>query len=90
MPNRRLDSWKEISLHLRLGVRTVHRWHTAHGLPVRHVGGKKGVVYAYSGELDHWLKLRSAEGTTAPYDAEPGELPAIEAVPGTDNESPML
>src|ERR1039458_10199703 len=33
--NRRLDSWKEIAAFLDCGERTVKRWETERGLPVR-------------------------------------------------------
>lgn len=59
----RLDSWKEISAHLRKSVRTIQRWEREAGLPVRrvHVGGK-AVVFAYRTELDNWWMHRSRRG----------------------------
>jgi Flp pilus assembly protein TadD len=58
----RLDSWKEIAAFLGKGERTVKRWEQERGLPVRRVPGKsKGSVYAFSGELNDWLKSQSAQ-----------------------------
>ena len=50
-----LDSWKEIAVYLKRGVRTVQRWEKKEGLPVhRHLHKKLGSVYAYTDELDAW------------------------------------
>jgi len=51
----RLDSWKGIAEYLERSPRTVQRWHACHGLPVRHLGGSKGSVFAYTDEIDRWL-----------------------------------
>jgi hypothetical protein len=52
----RLDSWKAIAQHFGRDVRTVTRWATHRGLPIRRVpGGKRGSVYAFTDELDGWL-----------------------------------
>lgn len=52
----RLDSWKGIAQYLRRGTRTVQRWHVEYGLPVRHIGGISTSVFAFSDELDGWLR----------------------------------
>jgi len=53
--NQELNSWKEIASHLERGVRTVQRWESELGLPVRRTGrGKRGAVYALVSELDLW------------------------------------
>ncbi|MGH2436396.1 MAG: hypothetical protein ACRDFA_05325, partial [bacterium] len=55
----RLDSWKEIAVYLRRGVRTVRRWEKAEGLPVhRHLHQRLGTVYAYKPEIDAWWEAR--------------------------------
>jgi tetratricopeptide (TPR) repeat protein len=55
----RLDSWKEIAAYLSRGERTVKRWETDRGLPIRRLpGGGRGSVYAYTAELAEWLKSR--------------------------------
>jgi tetratricopeptide (TPR) repeat protein len=53
----RLDSWKEIASFLGRGERTVKRWETERGLPVRRVPGRgRSAVFAYPHELADWLK----------------------------------
>jgi hypothetical protein len=57
---RRLDSWKEIASYLSRSEKTVRRWEENEGLPVhRLLHEKRGSVYAYSRELQIWLKSRS-------------------------------
>lgn len=52
-----LESWKEIADYLRRNVRTCRRWELEMGLPVHRLdGSSKARVFAYSGELDHWLE----------------------------------
>jgi TolB-like protein/Tfp pilus assembly protein PilF len=56
----RLDSWKEIAVHLGRDVRTVQRWERREGLPVhRQLHDKLGSVYAFQDELDAWRAARS-------------------------------
>ena len=63
-----LTGWKEISKHLRYGVRTVQRWESI-GLPVRRVNNAaKSPVVADSEELDAWILHRSRIPTQAPQD----------------------
>lgn len=53
-----LTGWKEISKHLRYGIRTVQRWED-NGLPVTHVNnGPRSPVVADSEELDAWILHR--------------------------------
>src|SRR2546428_9667195 len=55
----RLESWKEIAGYLKREVRTAQRWEKSEGLPVRrHLQAKLDTVYAYTSELDAWLKDR--------------------------------
>ena len=64
-PERRLDSWKEIAAFFGRDERTVRRWERESALPVHRVpGGAKGRVYAYEGELDHWLSTPQALRST--------------------------
>lgn len=52
-----LNSWKEIAAYLDRGVRTVQRWETDLGLPVRRPRGKnRSAVLAMRADLDEWLK----------------------------------
>ncbi len=66
----RLDSWKAIARHLGRDVRSVQRWERDRGLPIHRVpGARGGAVFAFRGELDHWLRSGSAA-------AEPPASPA--------------
>jgi tetratricopeptide (TPR) repeat protein len=80
----RLDSWKEIAAYLCRAERTVKRWEADRALPVHRVpGGGRASVYAYSVELDVWLKSTPAPETDEQETpslelaevAEPDELP---------------
>lgn len=54
--NKRLDSWKDIAAYLKRDERTAMRWEES-GLPVRRIPGRRrGNVFAYSNEIDAWLK----------------------------------
>ena len=53
----RLDGWKDIAAYLGKVERTVKRWDADRGLPTHRVpGGGRASVYAYTRELDEWLK----------------------------------
>ena len=68
--NQELNSWKEIASHLERGVRTVQRWESELGLPVRRTGrGKRGAVYALVSELDLW---RVTSGAVVRKELDPG------------------
>ena len=61
-----LTGWKEISNHLRFGVRTVQRWEH-HGLPVTRVNkSPRSPVVADSEALDAWVLHRSRNPPGAP------------------------
>jgi Tfp pilus assembly protein PilF len=67
----RLDCWKEIAAYLGKVERTVKRWDVDRGLPIHRVpGGGRASVYAYTSELDEWLKSTKAP---EPEDAVPAE-----------------
>lgn len=56
-PKTRLDSWKAIAQYLGREVRTVIRWEKERDLPVHRLpGGKHHGVFAYSEEIDAWLR----------------------------------
>jgi tetratricopeptide (TPR) repeat protein len=63
----RLDCWKEIAAYLGKVERTVKRWDASRGLPIHRVpGGGRASVYAYTAELDEWLKAaKASEGEAA-------------------------
>lgn len=65
----RLDSWKSIANYLSRSSRTVQRWHSEFGMPVHHLGGDTGSIFAYSDELDSWLRSRGQTFANRP--AEP-------------------
>ncbi|MGE5736085.1 MAG: hypothetical protein ACM34E_13415 [Acidobacteriota bacterium] len=68
--NQELNSWKEIASHLERGVRTVQRWESELGLPVRRTGrGKRGAVYALVSELELW---RVTSGAVVGKELDPG------------------
>src|ERR1035441_8819561 len=57
----RLDSWKEIAAYLSKAERTVKRWEKERGLPAHRLPGSGNAsVYAYTAELDYWLKSGTA------------------------------
>ena len=63
----RLDSWKAIADYLGRDVATVRRWEKTLGLPVRRVSaGSSHSVFAFSSEIDDWLKRGPAAPTDVP------------------------
>jgi tetratricopeptide (TPR) repeat protein len=57
----RLDSWKEIAAYLGKAERTVKRWEKERGLPAHRLPGSGNAsVYAFTAELDEWLKSGTA------------------------------
>lgn len=63
-----LDSWKEIGIFLKRGVRTVQRWEKEECLPVhRHQRTKRASVYGLAWEIEAWLQGRAElEGPQLP------------------------
>jgi predicted DNA-binding transcriptional regulator AlpA len=54
-----LTSWKEISHYVGKGVRTVQRWESEFGFPVRRIKpGRKSVVLAIPTEIDAWVQAQ--------------------------------
>jgi hypothetical protein len=71
----RLDSWKAIAEYLQRDVGTVRRWEKL-GLPVRRVPGGRGrSVFAYTTEIEEWLRSQPAGSP------DPGDVPAIGVQP---------
>src|ERR1700674_2387590 len=90
LPGKKLDSWGEIALYLGREVRTVQRWEGTEGLPVhRHEHKKKSTVYAYTGELDAWIKKRQPKDDPE-ADAAFVPDPDIDTPPGKANGDPAL
>lgn len=66
----RLDSWKEIAAYLNRDLRTLQRWEKTANLPIRRLN-KPGMraVFAYTADLDEWLRQQSPAPTaTSPED----------------------
>ncbi|HEV8130891.1 MAG TPA: hypothetical protein VGQ81_06545 [Acidobacteriota bacterium] len=62
----RLDSWKEIAVYLKRGVRAVQRWEKEEGLPVhRHVHKKLDSVYAFREALVEFRKAKRSSSASA-------------------------
>ncbi len=92
LAGKRLDSWKEIAAFFGRAERTVKRWETERGLPVRRVPGSgRGVVFAYSDELAEWLKGKSSElEADETASGEAGEPASVEARAGTAGVRPRI
>jgi TolB-like protein/Flp pilus assembly protein TadD len=59
----RLSSWKEIANYLDRDPRTVQLWEKSEGLPVHRLNHQiRASVYAYTEEIDTWLRGRSNPG----------------------------
>ena len=83
LPEKRLDSWKEIASYLNRDVTTVQRWEKREGMPVhRHLHDKRGSVYALTEELDEWIQSRRLRAEEPEERLEP-EMPA--AIQNVDN-----
>ncbi len=85
----RLNSWKEIANYLGKGVRTVQRWESQMGLPVRRLGREGGeIVYALRSEIDAWL----LSGGRKPEGESPAEStrPAAETSPPAAGPSSLV
>ena len=51
-----LSSWKEIATYLKCDESTARRWEQKNGLPIHRIGNRGGSVYAFSREIDAWLR----------------------------------
>ncbi|HET9099525.1 MAG TPA: hypothetical protein VFN62_03965 [Acidobacteriaceae bacterium] len=72
----RLNSWKEIAAYLQRDPRTVQLWEKNEGLPVHRLAhNSRSSVYAFTPEIDQWLKDRSGKPLASP---EPSILDPIE------------
>ncbi len=61
----RLKSWKEIAAFFGANERTVKRWESKRGLPIRRLpGSARATVYAEIAELELWLKGNPAPSPT--------------------------
>jgi hypothetical protein len=78
--NHRLNSWKEIAAFFGKDERTVKRWESQRGLPVHRLpGGTRATVFAFTAELDQWLRSgRPTAGTSASSGDPPGVFPIVD------------
>ncbi|UWZ81919.1 hypothetical protein [Occallatibacter riparius] len=61
-------------------IRTVQRWHEEHGLPIQRIGNTSGSVFAYTHELDAWLRQRApADHGNAPSTLSHAPIPFLKA-----------
>jgi len=77
-----LKSWKEVSIYLKVSVRTAQRWKNEFGLPVRRMEGKhESGILAFPDEIEEWLKNRlnrtEDESVTAELQNPPAELDEV-------------
>jgi hypothetical protein len=78
LPGIRLTGWKEIATYLDKAVRTVQRWERDFDLPVRRVSDDRvSSVYAFSTDLDDWLRSPSGARARGQHATEPDEAPPI-------------
>lgn len=75
-----LSSWKEIARYFGKGVRTVQRWETEFGLPVRRARwGDKSAVLAIPEELDSWIHSFRTAGVPTELATLRREISALRA-----------
>jgi tetratricopeptide (TPR) repeat protein len=81
--DRRLRDWKEIAAFFGRDERTVRRWERQRGLPVHRIsGGARNLVFAYTEELERWLrsgKPAAQDDAAAPVADTPLALLVAEA-----------
>jgi tetratricopeptide (TPR) repeat protein len=66
----RLETWKEVAAFFGKDERTVKRWESERGLPVRRLPGQsRSRIYAEVSELEAWLKGGSLAAVEAPEPA---------------------
>jgi hypothetical protein len=61
-----LQGWKQIAPYLRVTERTAQNWARRQRMPVHHIPGRKGRVFAQSAELDSW-KLTGPAPAPVPF-----------------------
>jgi tetratricopeptide (TPR) repeat protein len=82
----RLDCWKEIASYLGRAERTVKRWETERGMPTHRIPGDgRRSVYAFTAELDEWLRSSDLQD----LDVEAKADPVPEEFPGPATVLPI-
>jgi hypothetical protein len=80
--NDRLDGWKAVASYLRKSVRTAQRWERELGLPVHRMQTETGeIIYAFSAEIDDWVRERERGPRTPRPASLAGPRPAASADP---------
>ena len=80
--NDRLDGWKAVAAHLRKSVRTAQRWERELGLPVHRMQADTGeIVYAFSNEIDSWVRERERGPRVARPAPEPQPMAEAASIP---------
>jgi hypothetical protein len=75
----KLSSWKEIAAYLHCDESTARRWERKARLPVYRVGGTRGSsVYAYTGEIEAWLRGKESQDLESTYSGLSDSLTAPE------------
>ena len=68
--NVKLDSWKEIAAYLDRDPRTVQMWEKQEGFPVHRLAHRaRSSVYAFTAEIDAWMRMRSNQESEPLADA---------------------
>lgn len=75
-PRERLDSWKAIADYLHRDLATVRRWEKGMALPVHRVAGTGRSVFAYTDEIDSWLRASRSGVLVATSSAPADNAPA--------------
>jgi hypothetical protein len=86
-----LESWKQIAAYLKRSERTVRRWESCEGLPVRrHSHQKQDTVFARVDEIERWIARRTRHsGPPLPAavseltDLTPADLPKVRPAPSS-------
>ena len=79
IPQKTLESWKQIAAYLERSERTVRRWEGSEGLPVhRREHEKQDTVFAYRHEIAAWSRLRTKCPGEIPID-EAASLPVVKS-----------
>ena len=75
-------SWKGIADYFGCNVRTAKRWERERGLPVHRAPGKKrGTVFAYTFELERWLRAKNERKKLDPAPSGPESEPLQSRTP---------
>lgn len=86
-PGTRLEGWKAIARYLGKDPRTALRWVDL-GLPVCRVNGRNSSVYAYSDELEAWLRGRPPAGFDPTSPGLPQAAPAAQPAERDSRRAP--